>query len=72
MSLSGSGGKKPLIYYVIIVGVVLLLLNAFVFPSLLEYSVREVGYNDFLNMLEAGKISAVSRGDTQITFVASG
>ncbi|MGI6335567.1 MAG: ATP-dependent zinc metalloprotease FtsH [Eubacteriales bacterium] len=71
MSLSGSGGKKPLIYYVIIVGVVLLLLNAFVFPSLLEYSVREVGYNDFLNMLEAGKISAVSRGDTQITFVAS-
>ena len=42
--------KKPLIYYYILAMIVLLLLNALLFPSLLQKQVVEVPYNQFLDL----------------------
>ena len=64
--------KKPLIYYCTVALVVLLLLNIFVFPIILENQVAEVGYNDFLAMVDAGEVEEVARDDSAktITFTA--
>jgi len=65
-----SPSKKPLIYYAVIAAISLLLLNALVFPQLLEAEVKEVGYNEFLSMVDAGDVTEVARDDTAgtITF----
>ena len=60
--------KKPLIYYYLIAMVVLMLLNALVFPMINQVQVTEVGYNEFLQMIDEKKISEVSMDDSQITF----
>ena len=57
--------RKPLIYYGIIMFVVILLLNALVFPSLMEQQVREVGYNAFLAMLDSGAVKEVARDESE-------
>ena len=64
--------KKPLIYYSTVALVVLLLLNIFVFPLMFENQVEEVGYNDFLAMVDAGEVEEVARDDSAktITFTA--
>ncbi|NTU77747.1 MAG: ATP-dependent metallopeptidase FtsH/Yme1/Tma family protein, partial [Alphaproteobacteria bacterium] len=64
--------KKPIYYYAVIAMIVLLLLNAFVFPELLQNEVKEVGYNEFLTMVDTGKIDEVSRDETTqtITFTS--
>lgn len=64
--------KKPLIYYCTVALVVLLLLNIFVFPLIFENQVAEVGYNDFLAMVNAGEVEEVARDDSAktITFTA--
>lgn len=64
--------KRPLIYYCIIVMLIMLVLNAVVFPMVMEAQVREVGYSDFLTMLDDGKIKEVAKDDNQITFSAEG
>ena len=48
----------------------LLLLNALVFPGLLQAEVKEVGYNEFLKMVEKGEVTEVARDETAgtITF----
>ena len=63
--------KKPLIYYCT-VALVVLLLNIFVFPLIFENQVEEVGYNDFLAMVDAGEVEEVARDDNAktITFTA--
>ena len=65
--------RKPLIYYGIIMFVVILLLNALVFPSLMELQVREVGYNAFLAMLDSGAVKEVAPAETagQLTYQAT-
>ena len=65
--------KKPLVYYCIVVAVVMLLLNSLVFPALMEAQVREVGYNEFLQMVDAGQVEQVARDDAEglITFLAT-
>ncbi len=71
MGIQPGNGKKPLIYYAVIAMIVILLLNAFVFPSLLEMSVTEVGYSEFLTMVKDGRVVTVSKNDLQITFIAT-
>ncbi len=70
--IDGKMPKKPLIYYALIVSAVLLLLNAFVFPALLSAQVTEVGYNEFLKLLDEGKVLQVARDDSQLVFSAEG
>ena len=64
--------KRPLVYYCIVVAVIMLLLNSTVFPMLMEAQVIEVGYNEFLQMVDAGKVKQVARseGEGMITFLA--
>ena len=63
-----KNSKKPLIVYYLISLVVVMLLNALLFPRIEKISVKQVEYSEFLTMLEEGKISAVEINDTQITF----
>jgi cell division protease FtsH len=61
---------KPLIFYYVIALLVLMLLNALVFPALYSVPVKEVGYNEFLKMINDKQIDQVSMDDTQITFTS--
>ena len=54
-------------YYAVIAMIAIMLLNAFVFPELLQNEVKEVGYNEFLQMVDAGKVNEVSRDETTQT-----
>ena len=65
--------RKPLIFYILTTAVVILLLNAFVFPLLLQRQVREVGYSDFLTMVEKGQVKEVSldQSSEQIVFLTT-
>ncbi|HIU34488.1 MAG TPA: ATP-dependent zinc metalloprotease FtsH [Candidatus Pullichristensenella excrementigallinarum] len=47
-----------------------MLLNAFFFPNILEKQVTEVGYNDFIAMLDAGEVREVAMEDDVLIFVA--
>ena len=60
--------RKPLIFYYAIAMVVLMLLNALVFPRVLTSKVTEVDYGEFLKMAEDQNISKVQVTDTEIVF----
>ena len=64
--------KKPLIFYYIIAMIVVMLLNALLFPSVLERQVTEVPYNEFLDMVDEGQVTevALSESDQQLVFIA--
>ena len=72
MIQSDKPSKKPLIYYYVIAMIVLMILNAVLFPSLLTRRVQEVGYSDFLKMVDDGKVKEVSLEEDaeQIVFIA--
>lgn len=63
--------RKSLLFYYLIAMLVLILFNALVFPSLSAISVKEVSYDQFLEMLESGKISKAQLEDTSISFTPS-
>ena len=67
---NNSSPRKSLIYYYIIALVVLMLLNTFLFPSLLSHPVVEVTYDAFLKMLDAGEVKQVALEDTMLVFAA--
>jgi cell division protease FtsH len=60
--------RKPLIYYYGIVVFVVLLLNAFVFPSILKQQITQVDYGTFLTEIEKGKVKTVEIQENQIAF----
>ena len=51
--------KRPFFYYAMIAMLILMLLNAFVFPSLMTPRVTEVSYDKFLDMLSGGQVTVV-------------
>ncbi len=64
MGLKDNGGrkdlnnKKPFLYYYFLVLLIVMVLNALVFPSVLERSI-EVPYNEFTAQLDAGNVKDV-------------
>ena len=76
-----DSGKKPnpndlnsfkgFFYYMIIILVMTVLLNGLVFPSALKSQVKEVGYNEFLTMVDNGQVAQVEKDDTngEIVFI---
>ncbi|WP_434511138.1 ATP-dependent zinc metalloprotease FtsH [Desulfitobacterium sp. AusDCA] len=62
--------KKPLIYFYGIGLILLMLLNAFVFPLLMKQPVTEVDYGTFLTQVESGAVSEVDIQSSQINFKA--
>lgn len=70
MEKDNKDNKKPLFYYIYIVVLALLLLNAFVFPLFSGHRVQEVGYSTFLKMVDEGKVKQVVLEDQYILFAA--
>ena len=70
MENDNKDNKKPLFYYIYIVVLALLLLNAFVFPLFSGLRVQEVGYSTFLKMVDEGKVKQVVLDDQYILFAA--
>ena len=64
--------KKSLIYYYVIAMLILLVLNAVLFPTLNRGGVTEVGYNQFLDMIDSGSVKQVAYDETnsQYAFIA--
>ncbi len=60
--------KKPFIYYYFLVILIVMILNALVFP-MMEHTV-EVPYSEFITQLDAGNVKDVymSSDETQIQF----
>ena len=58
--------KKPLIFYYLIALVILILLNTFLFPKLMNHhKVKDVDYGTFLTMVDKKEVSKVElNGDT--------
>ena len=74
MIKDSNQNKKPLIFYTAVAVIVIMLLNAFVFPMLLQRQVQEVGYSDFLKMVDSKQVSEVSMDENgeQLIFIAKG
>ena len=51
--------RKPLIFYYLIGLLIMMLLNAFLFPSLFRRTEVTVDYSTFMNQLNAGEIKQV-------------
>ena len=64
--------KKPFVFYAIAAMVVIMLLNALVFPSLMKRSVVEVGYDQFLDMIDNNEVKEVSYDEDTRMFVFIG
>lgn len=65
--------KKPLIFYYAVMLLVLMMLNWLLFPSLLQRQVTEVGYDEFIAMVDDGKVQTIAydKQDQEITFEAT-
>lgn len=61
--------KKPILFYYLIAMIVLILLNAMVFPRFLGNQATEVDYGTFLAMLDAKQISTVQVEKDYIYFI---
>ena len=74
MIKDSNQNKKPLIFYMAVAVIVIMLLNAFVFPMLLQRQVQEVGYSDFLKMVDSKQVSEVSMDENgeQLIFITKG
>ena len=70
MENDNKQNKKPLLYYIALVSLIILLLNAFVFPLFSGHRVTEVGYSTFLSMVDEGKVKEVVLNDNYILFTA--
>ncbi len=70
----GADGKGPQkskhkwIFYYFGVLLVTMLLNALLFPSISDRNVTEVGYSEFLNMIESGEVDGVFKDTDRIQF----
>lgn len=65
--------KRPLIFYYAVTLLVLMLLNWLLVPMLAQRQVVEVGYNEFISMLDDGKVQTVAyeQSESQIVFEAT-
>lgn len=62
--------KKPLFYYYGIAMLAVFMLNAFIFPAMVESRMVQTDYRSFLEKVEAGKVAKVQIDDSSIRYVA--
>ncbi len=60
--------NRPLMIYYVIALVVVMLLNALLFPRIERYSIKQVEYSEFLEMLKEGELEKVEINERQIAF----
>ncbi|MDD6142888.1 MAG: ATP-dependent zinc metalloprotease FtsH [bacterium] len=70
MKVDPKKPQKSLAVYYLIAMIVLMLLNALVFPTLMAPHVQEVGYSDFLNMIDQKTVEEVAMESDKIIFTA--
>ena len=65
--------RRNIAFYYVIALLMLILLNALLFPSIMQRQVTEVGYNTFLSMLEGGQVQEIAyeSSESQIVFIAT-
>ena len=68
---SGNNGRRPLIFYYILAFVVIMLLNAYVFPTMFKPQVENIPYSTFLQMVDEGKFSKVEISDKRLAATAT-
>ena len=62
-------GKRPLYFYYIIAGLIIILLNILVVPAVQERSVEKTDYSTFLNNVERGNVSKAEVQDDYIYYM---
>jgi len=62
--------KTPIIYYYIATMIMVMLLNTFVFPLILEKDINQVDYGTFLTKIEDGNVETVEIQENQIAFIS--
>ena len=60
--------KKPVIFYLMISLVVVMILNTFVFPLMVQHKITQVDYGTFLSQVEKGEVNTVEIKENQIGF----
>ena len=70
MKESKQPSKKPWIYYYFVVLLGLMLFNALLAPGLFQTRVEEVGYSQFIEMVDNGQVKEVAQEDNQYLFKA--
>ena len=60
--------KKTIIYFYVITLIIVLVLNAFIFPSIMKQEITQVDYSTFLDKLEIGSIKTVEIQENRIAF----
>lgn len=60
--------KKPIIYYYVVGMIIIMLLNALVFPQMLQRKIKEIDYSTFMRMMVEKNIGLVNIADNQIVF----
>ena len=68
MEIKDNKPKKPIMFYYAAVIVVLLLLNTLLVPGIMERSIKQSTYNEFLDRLEGGQIDEVNLEDAVIYY----
>lgn len=63
--------KKPIIYFYIIALLVLMVMNALLFPMMTKNQFQQVGYDFFLTQIENKNVKIVEVQDNQIAFVTN-
>lgn len=64
--------KRTIIYFYVITLIIVLILNAFIFPSIMKQAITQVDYGTFLKHIEKGNIKTVEIQDNQIAFTEVG
>lgn len=67
-----KNSKRTIIYFYIITLIVVLILNTFIFPSIMKQEITQVDYGTFLKHIEKGGIKTVEIQDHQIAFTEVG
>lgn len=65
---SQKNPKKSFIYYYVIVMILMIVFNSLTVPWIESKAVKEVPYNEFLEMVDQGKVQAVAKTETEIQF----
>lgn len=60
--------KKPIIYYFLIGLLLVIFLNTFIFPLIMEQRITQVDYGTFLKQIEQGKVESVEIQENQIGY----
>lgn len=63
-----KGPKKPLVNYILTSVIIVLLLNTFIFPMIMEQKVKHVDYGTFLTQIDQGKVKSVELQDKEIGY----